>query len=160
MLSLGVLLFVVQKLLVAIMFGGFLRKTTNVTELIIALETMRVPQLVIIPVAVSARYIPSIQEDFKYLKDSLRVRNIPLSPRCFILHPVRTIEYLLVPILMRSFKFSDELAASAMLRGLDNGRCKTQLRILRVRYVDIAALSVTAVVDILTVYLQYRVLHL
>jgi energy-coupling factor transport system permease protein len=138
-----------------IMLGGFLRKTTSVTERIVALETMRVPQLVIIPVAVSARYIPSIQEDFKCLKDSLRVRNIPVTLGSFIRHPVRTIEYLLVPILMRSLKVSDELAASAMLRGLDNGKRKTQLRVLRIRCVDIAALSMTAVVVALTVYLQY-----
>ena len=86
-------------------------KTTPVTEIICALETMKAPDQIVIPFAVAVRFFPSIHEDFNCLKDSLRVRNIPVSLWNFLLHPIQTIEYMLVPILMRSYKISEELAA-------------------------------------------------
>ena len=113
------------------MLGSFLIETTPVTEIICALETMKVPNQIVIPFAVAVRFIPSIREDFNSLKASLRVRNISVSIWNFLRHPIQTIEYMLVPILMRSYKISEELAASAMIRGIDNGRKKTILYTLK-----------------------------
>ncbi|MTI55902.1 MAG: hypothetical protein FH760_13715 [Geosporobacter ferrireducens] len=71
------------------------------------------PNQIIIPFAVDIRFIPSIREDFSCLKDSLRVRNINVSVLGFLKAPIKTVEYVPVPILIRSYKTSDELAASA-----------------------------------------------
>jgi energy-coupling factor transport system permease protein len=113
------------------MLGIFLVRTTSVTEIICALETMKAPNQIVIPFAVAVRFIPSIQEDFSCLKDSLRVRNIRVSIWSFFRHPIQTIEYILVPILIRSYKISEELSASAMLRGLDSGKPKTILHTIK-----------------------------
>ncbi|MDR1615566.1 MAG: energy-coupling factor transporter transmembrane protein EcfT [Syntrophomonadaceae bacterium] len=127
MLAVAVLNFVILKFTAIFMLGTFLIETTPVTEIICALETMRMPSQVVIPFAVAVRFIPSIREDFNCLKDSLHIRNISVSVWSFLRRPVQTIEYMLVPILIRSYKISDELAASAMIRGLDSGKPKTIL---------------------------------
>lgn len=124
----------IQKCTTVFMLGALLVNTTTVTEVICALETLRVPNKIIIPFAVAIRFIPSIREDFSYLKDSLRVRNINVSFLGFLKAPV--VEYMLVPILIRSYKTSDELAAAAMARGLDNGKRKTILYALKFRAID------------------------
>jgi energy-coupling factor transport system permease protein len=122
-----VLCFAILKFTAIFMLGIFLIETTPVTEIICALETMKIPAQVVIPFAVTVRFMPSIREDFKCLKDSLRVRNISVSAWSFVCHPIQTVEYMLVPILIRSYKISDELAASAMIRGLDSRKPKTIL---------------------------------
>lgn len=113
------------------MLGSFLIKTTTVTEIICALETLKIPNQITIPFAVAVRFIPSIQEDFTALKASLRVRNISISLWSFLRRPIQTVEYMLVPILMRAYKISDELAASAMIRGIDSANKKTLLYTLK-----------------------------
>jgi energy-coupling factor transport system permease protein len=127
LLAISTVIFSLLKCTNIFMLGTFLIKTTPVTEIICALETMKAPDQIVIPFAVAVRFIPSIREDFNCLKDSLRIRNIPVSLWSFLRHPIQTIEYMLVPILMRSYKISEELAASSMIRGLDSGKPKTML---------------------------------
>jgi energy-coupling factor transport system permease protein len=127
LMAVAVLDFAILKFTDIFMIGTFLIETTPVTDIICALETMRLPSQIVIPFAVAVRFMPSIREDFNCLKDSLRVRNISVSVWSFLRHPVQTVEYMLVPILIRSYKISDELAASAMIRGLDSGKTKTLL---------------------------------
>ncbi len=131
----------IQKCTTIFMLGAYLSGTTSVTEVICTLETLRLPDQIIIPFAVAMRFMPSIREDFSCLKDSLRVRNIDVSIRGILTHPLQTMEFLVVPILIRSYKTSDELAASAMVRGLGSGRRKTILRPLKFRALDFVALA-------------------
>jgi energy-coupling factor transport system permease protein len=149
--------FFMQKCVSLSMLGLFIAGTTTVTEIICALEAMKAPEYIIIPVAVAMRFFPSIQEDFSCLKDSLRVRNIRVSMGGFLRHPVQTIEYLLVPILIRSFKISDELAASAMLRGLDSGKPKTVLYPLKFGGRDFITFFIIMGFVIFLLCFQYRI---
>ena len=130
------LVYVLQRFCLLVMIGLYILKTTSVSELICSLEKLRLPRQVSVPLSVSFRFMPTIHEEYGYLKDSMRVRGIKLSPGTFILHPVRTIEFSIIPLLMRSIRISDELAASAMVRGLDSGYRKTPLYELRMRAVD------------------------
>jgi energy-coupling factor transport system permease protein len=156
LLAISTVIFSLLKCTNIFMLGTFLIKTTPVTEIICALETMKAPNQIVIPFAVAVRFIPSIQEDFNYLKDSLRVRNIPVSLRNFLRHPIQTIEYLLVPILMRSYKISEELAASAMMRGLDSGKPKTMLYTLKFGIQDFITLLVLTGFVLFLLYYQHK----
>jgi energy-coupling factor transport system permease protein len=158
LMAVAVLSFAVLKFTSIFMLGTFLIETTSVTKIICALETMKIPDQVVIPFAVAVRFVPSISEDFMCLKDSLRVRNIPVSVWSFLCHPVQTIEYMLVPILIRSYKISDELAASAMIRGLDSGKPKTILYPLKFGIQDFITSAILICFICGLLYYQHKII--
>ena len=52
--------------------------------------------------------------------------------RNLVLHPGRSLEYVLVPLIIRTIKIADDLAASAMTRGLDLVGARTTYRDVRI----------------------------
>ncbi|BBB92134.1 MAG TPA: energy-coupling factor transporter transmembrane component T [Methylomusa anaerophila] len=102
-----------------------LLEKTPMNELIIALEQMRVPKTLIIPLAVVYRYIPTVRCEIMYVKDSLKMRGLNPSFAGMLLHPVTTVEKFMIPLLIRSGKLADELAAAALCKGLDAERRRT-----------------------------------
>lgn len=149
MLMVTTICYVLQKFVIMFMMMLFVHKTTSVSRFICALENAGIPERYIIPLAVALRFIPSIKEDYGALCDSLRVRKIRISFIGFLCNPVRTTEYLLVPILLRSAKTAEELAAAAMVRGVESGIRKTPLYPMRLKGVDwlvaVSALSGLAI---------------
>ena len=74
-----------------------------------------------------------------------------------MLHPFKYIEYTLVPLLMRMIKISDELSASALIRGLDSDENRVTLTKLRFRWADLligllGALMIALVIVIQKIY--------
>ena len=53
--------------------------TTHVNEFMSALSRMRVPRQVTIPLAVMLRYVPAIREDWRFIKDAMRMRGVSPS---------------------------------------------------------------------------------
>ena len=107
------------------MFGGYITKTTSVSEMLEALNRM-------IRGIVTSRFFP-------------------------LLHPIKYIEYTLVPLLMRMIKISDELSASALIRGLDSDENRVTLTKLRFRTTDLligllGALMIALVIVIQKIY--------
>lgn len=89
-------------------------------ELVTALGRMRLPKTVTIPVAVMVRYLPTLGQEYACIRDTMRMRGIEASFPASLLHPLRATEFVLVPILMRCLKVADELAASAVSRGIES----------------------------------------
>lgn len=102
-----------------------LLEKTAVNELIIALEQMHISKLLIIPVAVVYRYIPTVKCEIMYVRDSLQMRGLKPSLTGMLLHPVTTVEKFMIPLLIRSGKLADELAAAALCKGLDTEHPRT-----------------------------------
>ncbi|MDD3394991.1 MAG: energy-coupling factor transporter transmembrane component T [Anaerotignum sp.] len=131
-----VLLYVFQRFAMLAMLGAYVAGTTKPAELICAMEKLGLPRQICVPLAVSFRFMPTIREEYGYLKDSMKIRGIDVTFTGFLRHPAKVIEYTIVPLLMRSFRIADELAASAMVRGIDSGRKKTPLSELSLKAVD------------------------
>ena len=72
-----------------------------------------------IPLVVMFRYIPTLGIEYRQIKNAMAIRGISDTYLKRIVHPVRTVEYILVPLLMRCLKVTDELAASGTTRGLE-----------------------------------------
>ena len=90
--------------------------STQVSELVAALERMRVPQQIVIPLAVVFRFFPTIVEEYGSIGDAMRMRGIGLGGRTR--NPITLLEYRLVPLLMSLVRIGDELSAAALTRGL------------------------------------------
>lgn len=82
------------------------------------LSKMRVPKTFILGVLVTCRFIPTVRFAIKGVKESMYNRDLTGSKN-FILHPVKTYEYVLVPMLMMSINTADQLSASAVVRGIE-----------------------------------------
>ena len=119
------------------MLAGIILSTTSVNEFLTAMNKAHVSKRIYIPLAVMLRYIPTIQEDWHYIKDGMRLRDVPLSFKGFIHHPGMTIECLYVPLLMTASKAADELAIASVTRGIENPHSRTCLIQIKFRIQDI-----------------------
>ena len=119
------------------MFGGYITKTTSVSEMLEALNRMKVPRSIGIPFSVLLRFVPTIKTELKALKENMKIRGIVTSRFFPLLHPIKYIEYTLVPLLMRMIKISDELSASALIRGLDSDENRVTLTELHFKCADL-----------------------
>ena len=99
--------------------GFWILATTPMDDLTVAMQRMHMPQAVTIPLVVMFRYIPTLGIEYRQIKNAMAIRGISDTYLKRIAHPVRTVEYILVPLLMRCLKVTDELAASGTTRGLE-----------------------------------------
>lgn len=139
------------------MFGGYITKTTSVSEMLEALNRMKIPRSIGIPFSVLLRFVPTIKIERKALKENMKIRGIITSRFFPLLHPIKYMEYTLVPLLMRVIKISDELSASALIRGLDSDEKRVTLTELRFSRADLmigllGALMITLVIVIQKIY--------
>ena len=107
------------------MLAGIALSTTKVSEFLSAMNRIHAPKKLIIPLAVMLRYIPTIQEDWRFVKDAMRMRDVSPNLKNFILHPAMTIECIYVPLMMAASKAADELTVASVTRGIENPTQRT-----------------------------------
>ncbi len=134
---LGMLTFLILRMIPVLMLGSWLVKTTKINDFIASMEKMKLPASVIIPLAVTLRFMPTIQTEFRFIKNTMKMRGISLSLGSIVKRPLMTTEYAMVPLLMRSIKVADELSASALTRGLGSHQKRTSYRDVRLNRNDI-----------------------
>ncbi|UVJ55608.1 energy-coupling factor transporter transmembrane component T family protein [Trueperella pyogenes] len=110
--------YMAQKFVVLTLLGISLSKLASMRDLLSALQSMRAPQAVLIPCMVILRFFPTIWKDTSNLIESLKTRRILVGRGYILRHPALTCELIAIPLLMRCLRVSDELAASALARGL------------------------------------------
>lgn len=70
-------------------------------------------------------YVPTIREDWHFIKDAMRMRDVSPNLKNFILHPAMTIECIYVPLMMAASKTADELTVASVTRGIENPTQRT-----------------------------------
>ncbi|OKL50667.1 hypothetical protein BM477_00535 [Boudabousia marimammalium] len=120
--------------------------TTGPAQLTAALRRLRIPQFIVIPFTVVLRYIPTVIDELFAIRDAMRLRG--LFPGAFgvLAHPIRTAEYILVPLLSSSIRMADELSAAALTRGLGGAVQPTSIVRLRFTWHDAALIAATAAI--------------
>lgn len=117
--------------------AGIVTSTTRVNEFLSAMNKAHIPKRVVIPFAVMLRYFPTVREDWHYIKDAMRLRDVTPSFQSFIKNPSMAIECVYVPLLMAASKAADELSIAAVTRGIENPLPHTCLVEIRFRIRDI-----------------------
>ena len=100
----------VLKLIPIVMMGLWILRTTYMDDLMVALQRMRLPQAVTIPLVVMFRYIPTLRIEYRQIRSTMDIRGISDTVWKRVCHPLATIEYILIPLLMRCLKVTDELS--------------------------------------------------
>ena len=145
----------VQKFVIAVMMIEFLKRKTSMPYVISAMQTMKFPNAVAIPFIVILRYMPTLIEDYGYLKDSLKIRGIRTFGIEFFIHPIRSLEFMIVPILFRSIRVAEELSTSVLLRGIENYKNRTNIYPLKFTKIDAGYALFTVIAVSMSCYLQF-----
>ena len=135
--------YMAQKFVVLALLGISLSKLASMQDLLAALQAMGAPQAVLIPCMVVLRFFPTIRRDASHLMESLKTRRVLAGRGYALRHPALVCELLVVPLLMRSVRVSDELAASALVRGLGGEIRPTMLHSLSFGVKDAVVTALT-----------------
>lgn len=92
--------------------------TTPPGELSAFLSRARAPRPAILGTLVVFRFFPTMRTAVRATSQSMRNRGLA-SPGAAIRHPLRTCEYVAVPLLLRCLQTADQLAVSAVARGIE-----------------------------------------
>ena len=118
------------------MLAGLMISTTRVGEFLSAMARLHVPKKLTIPIAVMLRYLPTIREDWHYIKDAMRLRDVSPTFWGFLKAPAMTINCIYVPLLTAASKAADELSIASVTRGIENPKPRTCLVSIRMQAVD------------------------
>ena len=122
------------------MLAGLVISTTKVGEFLSAMARLHVPKKLTIPIAVMLRYLPTIREDWHYIKDAIRLRDVSPTLAGFLKAPTMTINCIYVPLLTAASKAADELSIASVTRGIENPKSRTCLVKIQMRAADFLAM--------------------
>ena len=126
----------VHKVYACGMLAGLVISTTKVGEFLSAMARLHVPKKLTIPLAVMLRYLPTIREDWHYIKDAMRLRDVSPTLWGFLKAPAMTVNCIYVPLLTAASKAADELSIASVTRGIENPRPRTCLVKIQMRTAD------------------------
>lgn len=139
----GVLVFILsyltyglRMLLPSTIAGVYSMKTTTVNEWIAVLKKMRMPNWLLIPLAVVTRFFPTIFEDYQHIRNAMAFRGIGVSFWDLARKPVQTLEFILIPLLMNATQVADDLSVSSLTKGLGLSGKHTTITKLRMTAYD------------------------
>lgn len=89
-------------------------------------------------------YLPVIREDWRFIKDAMRLRDVSPTLWGFLKAPARTVNCIYVPLLTAASKAADELTVAAVTRGIENPKPRTCLAEIRMRAADWLILALFA----------------
>ena len=90
------------------------------------------------------RYLPPISEDWRYIKDAMRLRDVSPSFFGFLKAPAMTVNCSYVPLLTAASKAADELSIASVTRGIENPKPRTCLVRIRMRAADYISILIFA----------------
>lgn len=126
--------------------GSYLFFTTQPTELIAALRTLHFPNFLLIPLAVMLRFLPTIAKEGRHIMESMKIRHIFPTTASALIHPIKAVEYLVVPLISSSLRIGEDLSASALLRNLGGHKHPTSIAVLGFRLPDALVIAYTLAV--------------
>ena len=136
----------VHKVYACGMLAGTVIATTRVNEFLSAMARLRCPRKLTIPLAVMLRYLPTIREDWRFIRDAMRLRDVSPSLWGFLRAPAMTVNCLYVPLLTAASRAADELSIAAVTRGIENPKLRTCLVTVRMTAADWAVMALFAAV--------------
>lgn len=123
---LGFFVFLILRISPVIAFASILQEVPS-GKMISSLQKLGIPQNILITLAVTLRFFPIIKKENKIIQSSAKLRGLSFKQISNWLHPLNSFEYSFVPLMMRTLKITDELAASAMTKGIDSPRKRTSI---------------------------------
>ena len=131
---------VITRFLPAYLMGAYVIRTTKVSEFKAAMEKMRIPDELTIPMCVMFRFFPTVREENASIRAAMKMRGIGLGGK----KASRMLEYRLVPMISCTAKIGEELSAAALTRGLGKSRKRTNICKIGFGIFDMMIFALTA----------------
>lgn len=141
---------VINRMGPGLLMGYYLLSTTTVSEFIAAMERIRIPKQLVIPLSVMFRFFPTIKEESSSINDAMRMRGIRFGKsRRGIL---ALMEYRLVPLFISCVKIGEELSCSALTRGLGSFIKRTNICKIKLSFIDFLYVAFSIVILLLLIH--------
>ena len=144
---------VLRRFIPFFMVGSLILETTTAGSFMASMDRLHLPKTFSIPIAVILRFLPTVKQEWKSIQEAMKLRGIGLSFGNVLMHPVETIEYILVPLLSSSIKIGDELSAASVARGLGMERKRSSVYDVDFRIWDYLLIVAAVVFFLLTTFL-------
>ena len=129
--------FMARRFMLPIVAGKYLIDSTPVGLLMSALEKLKMPANIVITLSVMFRFFPTLGEEYRSIKNAMKMRGIGLNAMNVMRHPLLTLEYVMVPLLSSASRIGDELAAAGHTKGVDAPGKKIRYKTARFGIADI-----------------------
>ena len=129
------LLSMIYKLLLPAMPAYLLAKIPS-GKLTACLQKMPIPTRIMLVLIVMLRFAPTVLHEFGEVREAMKIRGFLKSVGNVLKHPMDTLEYAIVPMVFRSLKIADELAASSIVRGIERPYKKESYYVSRIAALD------------------------
>ena len=123
----------------AIGVGMHVIATTSPTQLSAALRAWHAPRVIAVTLATMLRFFPVVATEAAAVVDAMRLRGLT-GAGGVLRHPILSIERFVVPMIAASLRAGEDLAASAILRGLGSHHRPTAMVAPRFGRADLALL--------------------
>lgn len=137
------------QILPGMMMAYFLIVSTSVSEFVTAMDRMHVPKSISVPMSVLFRFFPTIVEEYGHVRDAMRMREVGN-----LRQPMAMLEYRMVPFMTSIVSIGNDLAASALTRGLSAPVRRTNVCPIGFTWRDGLALMLTCIC--VAIFLIYR----
>lgn len=138
----GLLASGVRMMFPCLVTGAYAFSTTTVSEFVLALRKMHIPEEVIIPCMVVIRFFPTIKEDYAQIKNAMAIRGIGGD----WFHPMERLEYVIIPLLMNSNNVSEDLTVAALTKGIGIEGKHTSLTKIEMTWIDFTYMILCTVI--------------
>ena len=91
-------------------------RTNSIRSIMYALKRIHLPESLIIPLAISIRYFPSLREERTLISDAIKIRGVT---------GFKKIKLGVMPLIVTASNTADELAQAITVRGIENPARKT-----------------------------------
>ena len=152
----AVLLFITMvtlRMAPGVMMGRYSLLTTSMSDLVASLQRMKLPDSLIIPISVMFRFFYTVKEDYRQIKEAMYLQG--LTGWRGWSQPLRMLEYRYVPLLMCLSRTADDVAISAMTRGMKVGEKRSSISRTRLRLPDYCILVFMLGVLLLDIWSSY-----
>ena len=125
-----------NRLLIPPIMGATFAANNKMSEWIAAMKKMKVPTFIVVPFSVVCRFFPVLIQDFKEIRRAMKFRGIGINSMDLVKHPLLTLEYIIVPILVSVENTSVELSAASLVRGLGSSNSHTSIYEIKFKLQD------------------------
>ena len=114
----------------------------NSSELMSSLQKIKVPKPIIVMICILIRFFPVLSKENIAIRNGMKARGLFSNWKDFMRNPFLVYECFMVPLIIRCIKLSDELGATAELRGLNADKKRTCIYEVYFGLKDICALAI------------------
>ena len=126
----------IRMMLPCIISGAYAFSTTTAGELVCALRRLHISETIVIPCVTVIRFFPTIAQDYRQIRSAMAFRAVAPGWGSLLRHPARSLEYILMPLLMNSTTVAQDLSIAAMTKGISLPGRHTSMVQLRMTGLD------------------------